>query len=181
MFIRLKTRKQGDKTLSYAYLVSSKHRKKGAKQKVIRYLGKVYSFERTKNRSFDDFINGPAESFISLKPLKTSLIGLVKLELENHDFTRISKNKYAKGKLLVNLSTKDVKDISNSKPVCIAINDGYLTSYTLSKMLNFKAPEALERDVGKALAKRILAAGVLLDQGIFVLLFQKLKRELSIR
>lgn len=180
MFIRIKNREQGGRSLSYAYLVSSKHRKKGAKQKVAKYLGKVYSFERSKNKSFDEFVSGSAQAFISLKPLKTSLMSLVKLELENHDFMKISKNKYAKGNLIVNFTTKDVKDISNNKPVCIALNDGYLTSYTLSKMLNFKAPEALERDVGKAMAKRILAAGVLLDQSVFVLLFQKLKKELSI-
>lgn len=179
MFIRLKTRKTPSGLSSYAYLVSSRHRKKGAKQKVNRYLGKVYSFQRLGSLAFQDYLQEDPISYIAKKSLKTSFYSLIRHELANHGFEKITLNKHRNSNVLVNLSTREVKEISTGKPVCVTMNDGFLTGYTLSKLLNFKAPEALNKEIGKDLAKRLLNSGVLLEEPVFIALFQRLQRDLS--
>ena len=180
MFIRIKTRKNSQGiSSSYAYLVSSRYRKKGVKQKISKYLGKVHSFERVKNVSLQEYLKEDPTAYINKKPLKTSFASLLRHELENHNFIKLSGNRLINSNILVNLSTREAKDIATGKPICLSLNDGFLADYTLSRLLNFKAPEALDKEIGKEMAKRLIGAGILLDEQIFVLLFQKLQKELS--
>jgi len=168
MFIRTKSRKSKDgTTLKYAYLVNNKYRKKGPKQKVRKYLGKVIELEKTQNNTFSN------EDI----PLKKSILELLKLELLNHSFSEETSTIYKKDDVIVDLAKKVV--LKSNKSIYLAFNDGYLGTYTLTKILNYKPPEALDKEVGKDLAKKLISVGILLNSETFLNLFNKLKQDIK--
>jgi hypothetical protein len=130
---------------NYAYYVETINTPKGPRQKVKQYLGRVFSFEHE--------INNTQE--ISGQNKKTYLNSLVQREifainLENIKFNTI-KMSFVKG----------------NKNIVLKLNDGFLTSFTINRLLNFKKSDDLNKDA-LTLANFFLQAGLTISEEEFV-------------
>jgi len=160
-FIRVKTVNGGE----YAYLVENKWYKrrhksknKGSRQKVSKYLGKVYSFEKKHDTGFFEFMN-IIELPVYLKNISVDQViqDMVKWELYLHE---IDTNRF-----IINFDSKKVKD--KNKEVSLKINEGFLNTYTLSRLFNLKSKDSYY------LAKSFIEAGIEVPKEVFVELFSK--------
>ena len=172
MFIRTKK----IKNQLYAYLVKNtwKKRKKSSRQKTHSYLGKVIKPQKTQNKTFQEFINYNFEE----APIKKLIKDLIKLELYNHNFKQVSKNKYEYENIIVNL--KDKKVTKGKKEICLEINNNFLCSYTLRKLIDFSPKKDLTQlQIGKQLANSFESAGIILPKEIFVIVAKKVLKEIE--
>jgi len=178
MFIRTKTRKnKAGKRKTYAYLVINKYRKtrKTPKQKVSKYLGRVYAFKRAKEQP-----QPLTSEYIIQNDYKTILKALISSELKARGFVKKGEG-LEKEAIRVDLSARKIFDKGKQNNVCITLNDGFLTEYTLRQALDFRPPEgAAEREIGKALGDAIVSAGIPVDQGLFITLFRKIMASLDL-
>ncbi len=158
MFIRTKKIYGQD----YAYLVKNSWTGGGARQKVAKYLGKVHRPEKVRNKTFQEHISGQgAEDYFNSREFKEILNELIKLELHNHG---LDDQYYVVGSEFKTLSGKDI---------VVAMNTGHLCTDTVKVLHDYKT----ENDDGFMLASLITAAGLNVEQEIFVLLFEKAKAE----
>ncbi len=167
MYIRTKTRtnKSGRK-YTYAYLAEIKQRRNHPKQKVIKYLGRVYKTERTANNTPKIL---PSESFNEM------ILALIKKELENHDFKETAQKTVKKEDLEIDLGKLTVTNAKNSKQACIQLNQGMLCSYTLKNLLSYQPPKEDIKRIGKHFAKTVVEAGIQASQPIIIEIFKKLQ------
>ncbi len=89
MFIRVKNIRKKGKEYKYAYIVSNKWRKtrKEAKQKVKKYLGKVYSFDKVSDKDFFGFYSiTDALEYVKGNDKKKIVSDMVRFELLSHGF-----------------------------------------------------------------------------------------------
>lgn len=90
MFIRVKW----IKNQPYAYKVSNIWRKrKGTKQEIKGYLGRVYYLNPEKELSFEEFIGSNLAEYIEKNQPRTVILDLIRYELIKHGFTYKSNNK----------------------------------------------------------------------------------------
>lgn len=147
----------------YAYLVENKWYKRGFKrkgrgprQKVGKYLGKVYSFTKADNIGFFEFNKiDNVESYIKSNAREQIIRELVEWELARHN---ISKEEFT-----IDFSSKIVS--KGKKKVSLRINEGFLNSFTLARLFNMK------RNEGYYLAKCFVEAGIEIPKEVFVGLF----------
>jgi len=158
-FIRIKKIAGKD----YAYLVENKWykkrsgtRSKGPRQRVSKYLGRVFSFEQANEDSF--------EQFNDIKDLKQHIISntedvvikdLINWELHRHGINHQE----------FQVDFRSRKVLRNNKSVSLKINEGYLNSYTLRRLFNLKSDESLY------LAKCFVDAGIQIPKEVFVELY----------
>ncbi len=167
MYIRVKNRKnKSGHESSYAYLVVAKHRKKHPKQKVKLYLGRVFKLEKRENNEEELKIDFK-------KNLKAIFSDFVRITIIECGFKEIEENKLKKEKIIVDLNNLIVYNEETGKKICLKINEGFICDLTLKKLVLFKPPEAIEREIGKSLAKMLLEAGIAIKSDSFVALFQK--------
>ena len=165
MFLRIKKINK----IQYAYLVDNrwykrrtKGRGKGPRQKVKKYLGRVYSFDKVEDKHFFDFKNiGNIEEYIKNNEKNDIIKDLVELELFKH---KIGKE------FLINFDDKKV--LKGNKEVSLAINEGFLNSYTLARLLDFKFEHDAEK-AGLDFAKYFVEAGIEVPKEVFVGIFGK--------
>ncbi|PIN76175.1 hypothetical protein COV18_00575 [Candidatus Woesearchaeota archaeon CG10_big_fil_rev_8_21_14_0_10_37_12] len=151
----------------YAYLVENEWTPWGSRQKVTKYLGRMYAVERFKN-----YIISLPQQF------KQSIIEIIRQEVLNHGFTadmsfHPANTLYKKDDLTLNLETLAVR--KRKKDVVLGMNEGYLCEYTIKDLLNY-APnedESPEKNA-KKLANLVLEAGLKLTDGQFVWLFNSI-------
>ena len=170
MFIR--TKKINKK--EYAYVVKNtwKKRKKESRQKVSSYLGRIYKLEKINNNQL--------EADYEKQSYKKTILDLIRLELLNHDFKEIKKNIWQKEEFIVDLKNKKVYDLKNKKNICLEINNNFSCNYTLRKLINFIPKKGLtELQIGKQLANSFEAAGVSVSKDIFVIIAQKVLKEVK--
>lgn len=167
MFIRTKKIKGKD----YAYLVRNvwrkriKNGKKGSRQKVSKYLGKVHRFEKIADNDFFKLFNvNDIAKYIEFRGQKGVIKDLIKLELINRGFKE--------GKILVNSDVQFnmenlafIRDGKEAKAV-IEMNEGFLCKETISKVINFKAGD--EEREGMNLADAFVSAGLAVPEEVFV-------------
>ncbi|MEK6951800.1 MAG: hypothetical protein AABX29_02185 [Nanoarchaeota archaeon] len=178
MYIRSKKRKlNSGKIVEYAYLVSIKHRKtKTPKQKVKKYLGRIYKLEKKENKPFKEFIAQDLDSYFKSNSLTKIKKDLIKLELFNYGFLEISKDILVFNNFRVNLKKLEVLDNKNN-PISLEINNNFINSYTLNRILNYNPPKSLSQlQLAKEYANSLLSLGLTLPEDVFVMLF---KREFS--
>lgn len=175
MFIRIKNIK-GSK---YAYLVKNKWYKHKSKsgQKVQKYLGKVYSLTSSKEMSFQDYTKEETNFYVQHNPLKTIFTDLIRFELKKHNFIEKNDSILIYQNLAVNLSNYKVYDIKTGKGICLELNQGFLSSHTISNLLNFKHSEGKDLKLGKLLGNTILDTGIALDKDLFIQIFQKIYKK----
>lgn len=174
MYIRSKKRKlNSGNIVEYAYLVSIKHRKtKTPKQKVKKYLGRIYKLEKKDTKSFQEFINQDLDLYFKSKPLKKIKKDLIKLELQNYGFLEISKDILKFNDFKVNLTK--IKVLDKTKQISLEINNNFINSYTLNKILNYTPPRNLSQlQLAKEYANSLLSLGLTLPEDVFVRLFKK--------
>ena len=154
MFIRKKTIKSQD----YAYLVQNKYnkRKKQSRQRSTKYIGKIIKLDK--------------ETQVKSSSINESIIQTLKQLKFTHK----------KDILTFNDITIDLKNSSvskSNKPVCLEINNGYLCSHTLKKLLDFKPPKSTSKDIAKELASSLVNTGINIDEGSFISIFNSQFKE----
>jgi len=160
-FIRIKTIAGND----YAYLVESKWYKrrhkgknKGPRQKVSKYLGRAYSFDKANDKDFLTFkYIDDLEQYLNNNNKNQIFRDLVEWELFRHD---INKEEFT-----IDFNTNKI--MKGKKEVSMRMNEGFLNSFTLNRLFNLKAGESYY------LAKCFVEAGIDVPKEVFVGLFGK--------
>ena len=148
----------------YAYVVENEWKRKGSRQKVKGYLGRIYRFNLNKDIGFLEFKNiESAENYINENDFKKIISDLVEWELFRHE---IDKNKFA-----IDLNGMNV--MQNGRNVVLLINDGFICNLTLKNIFEFKS-EGDESNDGSRLARVFVESGIKIPQDFFISLFGKL-------
>ena len=182
MFIRIKKIRKKDKVYQYAYIVENRWRKrpkrgrKGARQKVKGYLGRVYFPDKQESKDFFEHYNiNDIEGYVKdNKHNRTRIVNeLVKLELINHGF------KEKEGILFFNSIFFDIgnnelhsineKNIKNKK-VVLKINDGFMCNETINKLVKGSFGD----ETGYEFAKAFVDAGINIPKELFVKLYESM-------
>ncbi len=167
VFIR--TKKINDNL--YAYLVENITTTNGSRQKVKQYLGRVYQLKNKDNFEFN--FDHQGDIILKMVLHKLKLFGFKKNEEYNQEggFDYHYKNFiFSPAKFALTKKTKS----KTVKEAVIALNDGYLCSFTLQRLVNFKKSKDVQKD-GYLLAKYFLEAGFNISQEMFVKYYQGLK------
>ena len=148
---------------SYAYLVESNNTKEGPRQKVKKYLGRVYQLEKKDNN---------IESTIDYSSKKKILQSLILNELSPLGFNK-DKNQYKHQNIIFSTEDFTITNTKNKKEAILKLNEGYLSSFTLNRLFNFKKSSDLTADA-HLLAKYFLEAGLIINEKNFVKFYQLL-------
>ena len=183
VYIRIKNfKKKNGEVVGYAYLVENKWKKrvkkgskKGARQKVKGYLGKVHNFERISDKEFmTHFSVEDVKAHFDEHGMNKVVRDLVRVELLNHGFDETG-DFYANGDLAVYMGKdffiKNLKEDKERKLV-VAMNEGFLCKETLGNLLKFKA-KGDEQEVGLQLGNALLGAGLKVPNELFVEMFER--------
>ena len=165
MFVRIKSIKGKD----YAYMVRNvwRKRKKGSRQKVAGYLGRVYRFENIYSKSFNEFYRiEDLESYVKNKGKKEVINDLIRLELVNRGFKEEGE-KLVNGKLAFDMEKLAFFVSDKKAKAVIEMNEGFLCKETISRLVNFKSELEEERE-GYDLANAFVEAGLSVPQEVFV-------------
>ncbi len=165
MFLRVKKIKGKE----YCYLVENVWTKKGARQEVKCYLGRVYSFKQDKNDFFDYHRVKDVSRYLKKRSKKEIVTDLVVWELGKLGFKE-------KGKFLMNkevtLDSRRLRITKNGRDVAVKLNEGFLCGFTLKRLLKFKKSDEIEHD-SVVLAKYFVEAGIDVPQELFIGFFEK--------
>ncbi|MBR9682940.1 hypothetical protein GOV03_00165 [Candidatus Woesearchaeota archaeon] len=153
----------------YCYLVQNKHTKKGPRQKVKKYLGRAWKLEQKKELDFLDFLKVNNFNDYFKKSKKEILMGLVQWELIRHGFQE-KKDSLVNQDISFNI--KNNKIIKKDKEVLLALNEGFLCSFTTGRILKFKKSGDLQKDA-LTLAKYFVEAGIKIPQEVFIGFYEK--------
>jgi len=164
-FIRTKKIK-GNK---YVYLAENKWMKRGKRVKQIsrKYLGRLFRLEKEQDIDFFSFhkIDDKGEYFDKYR--EEIIYDVIKWELYRHGFLKI-RNIWKKDDIYVNLRLKQV--LSERGKAALGMNEGFLTGYTMSRLIRYKA--YIEEDAYE-LAKLFVEAGLDVPKPVFVAVFSK--------
>ena len=148
----------------YAYVVENEWHKKGSRQKVKGYLGRVYKFDLKNDFGF----------------LEYSKIEDVHNYIENNNKSKIINDliewelfKFGINKEEFSIDLPNIKVQKNKRDIALLINDGFMCNLTLRNLFEFK-PEGDEQTDGYRLARAFVEAGIKIPQDIFIGLFGKL-------
>ncbi|MFC1697273.1 hypothetical protein ACFL1H_03000 [Nanoarchaeota archaeon] len=175
MFIR--TKKIKGKEYAYKVVNVWRKRKKGSRQKVGKYLGKVIDLEPKENMDFFEFINKEPNQYLNNSQPVDIIKDLIELQLHNYGFERKRKT-YLRDNYIFHMPTLKVKDVRD-KNVVLRLNQGFLCERTVKDLLNFKTDFSTEREIATKLANQILETGLVIPDEVFVFLFQKVLAELK--
>ncbi len=153
-FIRIKKINNNN----YAYLVETQSTSKGPRQKVKQYLGKVFELELNNQTDIKSRLENKNKKFF-LRSLILNEIST--LDFEANKIISFCSNKFT------------ITNKKNKKEAIIKLNDGYLSSFTLQRLLNFKKTNNLNQDA-ISLAKYFLEAGINISKENFVKFYQLL-------
>ena len=166
MYIRIKKRKTKLSIIEYAYEAKNVRTKKGPRQKIVSYLGKVHYLKNSGlilpfYLSTDDI-----EGYFLNKGLKNTVEELLIFELIRHGFYKNNKALLSNG-LKVNLDDKTVINENGGKLV-LGINKGYLCSKTLKKCFD----DIENSSDTKKLIKSLLLIGLDPEESSFTQIFR---------
>jgi len=167
MYIRTKTRtnKSGN-TFTYAYLAQIKRPRKKPKQKIVKYLGRVYTFSKI----------GTKQPVINLNQTMQDLFySLVKAELENHGFSEIAPQKLRNEGIEVDVNQTTIINKNTGKRACIQLNQGILCEETLKNLLEYSPPQENIKKISQHFAKTVIEAGIQAPETVMVQIFQKIQ------
>ncbi|MEK6861590.1 MAG: hypothetical protein AABY07_06485 [Nanoarchaeota archaeon] len=169
MFIRIKKRKSVSGTKKFAYLVRSKHCKKGPRQKVILYLGKVFEIKKVKTKKH----KAKKKNYNDLEDF---LVDLVVRELRRYGFRHKGSHVFNNFKFFIDLPKRRVYDDKNNK-IVLAVNYGVLCDYTLNKLFEksyiIEKPEIVTKDIGK----KLISAGISIKNKEFIQLYDIISKK----
>ena len=159
-FIRIKKINNNN----YAYLVETQNTPKGPRQKVKQYLGRIYELE--------DYNKTNIKTEIRNNNKKSLLQSLINKELSMNGFKE-KKEKISNKNFSFCLNKFTITKRKNNKKVTLKLNEGYLSSFTLQRLLNFKKTNNLNQDA-KSLAKYFLESGINISEENFIKFYQLL-------
>lgn len=149
----------------YAYLVENKWYKrkhkgknKGPRQRVNKYLGRIYSFNKAENIDFFSFKKiDNLELYLKNNSNNKNKIfrDLIEWELFRHN---INKEEFA-----IDLNNRKIK--RSNKEISLKMNDGFLNSFTLARLFDLKSGDSYY------LAKCFVEAGIEVPKEVFVGVF----------
>jgi len=139
----------------YAYLVESVKTKKGPRQKVKGYLGRVHELEKVGNFEIEH---------------ENVLVKLTLQVLAGHGFKE-NESRWKLNGLIFNPKSMELKQ--KKKNVIIGVNEGHFCGFTLKRIKDFKKTADPVQD-GRRLAKYFLEAGLPVQERDFVEYYQKL-------
>ncbi len=150
----------------YAYIVENKWHRKGSRQKVKGYVGRVHRFNLKSNVGFLEHLNiENAEAYLQDNDFKKIINGLAEWEILRHG---VNKEEFA-------IDLNSIKIKKSNKDVALHINEGFLCGHTLKNLIEFKAVD--EQSDGYRLARAFVEAGIKVPQEVFVGLFGKVHKE----
>ncbi len=188
MFVRIKKRRNKKGFYEYAYLVRNVWTKKGARQRVTKYLGKVITIgenEEKINFELKDLLDNDLKGFI---------MNLFEIELMKMDFIEkegVFKNN--KLGLSINLKTLEFKTKSG-KEFVLKSNEGFMCKDTIKDLLLFidhytkeeikrispanneKGEFETRRELTKELASKMLESGLPANENYFIMMHEKLQK-----
>ena len=148
----------------YAYLVENEWRRKGSRQKVKDYIGRVYRLNLVNDIDFLQYRKiENIQSYIENNDKNNIINDLIEWELFKFG---IKKEEFS-------IDIINAKIQKGKKNIALWINEGFMCDYTLKNLLEFKSEGDEEID-GYRLAKSFVEAGIKVPQEIFVGLYQKL-------
>ena len=148
----------------YAYLVENKWYKRKAKgrgrgprQRVSKYLGRVYVFDKVNDVDFYNFMKiNDLEGY--LKNNKSTVFrDLVEWELFRHSINKED----------ITIDYTNKKILKNNKEISLRMNEGFLNSFTLNRLFGLRAGDSYY------LAKCFVEAGIQIPKEVFVGVFGK--------
>lgn len=163
MFVRVKT----IKGKRYGYKVVNKWTKKGARQRVKGYLGRVHDFDKTGEEVFDENIEGLSSKKILRK--------LTKWELLRHEF----KDEGVMKRDGIEVDLKAGKISCKGRKCCLEMNEGFMCDDTLKGLFNCK-PKGDEDEVAYQLANICLEAGLMPPKPILNVVYNCIIKEAGI-
>ncbi len=144
----------------YGYLVSNYWEAGKTKQKVAKYLGKIYSLEKQQDVALP-----------SLPEIYSdALIEAIAWELSRHGFVRTEKQMLKDG-IIVDFSNHTVKGKSNA---VLKLNEGFLCEHTLKQMVSYTPSSEYPEKEGPRFASMLLEAGISKDA--FVELYERVHK-----
>lgn len=157
-------RKKSIKGHEYAYLVENvwkKRPKKGCRQKVKSFLGRVHIPKLKANKDFLEYNNiKDIESYVKENSFRKIIKELVMFELFMRGASDFSVDF---DKLIVS---------KKGRNAVIQMNEGFLCSHTLKNLANFKLKHGEE--AGYSFAKVFVEAGIKIPEELFIKIFEKL-------
>ena len=173
-------RKKKIKNREYAYIVENRWRKrvgkgskKGARQQVKGYLGRVFKLEPKKEIDFfSHFSIDSAEEYIKDNDKEAIIKDLLRFELIKHGFEEAGKL-LSNGSILVDLDSIGFYNAegNDSKKIVLELNEGFMCKETIESLVNLKIKE--NEDSGFKLASAFVEAGLKVPKEVFVGFFGK--------
>lgn len=161
VFIRLKNRVSNGGGLDYAYLVENSYRRNGPRQKVKKYLGRIYKFEPIQEISF----------MFEKGSYKNMLNSLFDFELRKHGFV-LKDNIYVFGDCSVDLNNLKVCNLIGKK-IVLQMNAGFICEYSLNELFNLRYYGG--ENFKKEFAKKLVLSGLDVKPEVFVELYNLIK------
>ncbi|MBI2564489.1 hypothetical protein HYV79_00675 [Candidatus Woesearchaeota archaeon] len=152
-FIRIKK----IKGQNYAYLVKNTWTKKGCRQNVGKYIGKVINCKKLQN-----------DHTLTKETYSERILEIIQQELLNHGF-KTETNNLVFEDISISINPLNVK--KKNKNIALQINEGFMCQETLQQLQEFM-PKS-EKDLEK-LAVLLVEAGIKLNQNIFLQLCEPL-------
>jgi len=157
-------RKKYIKGKPYAYRVKNSWTRKGARQKVSSYLGRVYELKGKESDYNSGYRGLDAYSIIC---------SLLEWVLLDHGF-HCQGRRYINGSLSVSLGSCRVR--SGKAKAVLYVNGDYMCDYTLRKLIRFTSDKD-RMGAGKELAGAFISAGIPVPRDVFVHVFEKVYKE----
>ncbi len=160
MFFRIKKIKGKE----YAYIVENEWKRRGCRQKVKGYIGRVYRLKLTNDVNFKEYRKiEDMQSYVEANE-KNKII---------HDLAEWEFFKFGVKKEEFSIDVNSAKVQKKKKNVALWLNDGCMCGNTLKNLIEFKS-EGDEQSDGYRLARAFVEAGIKVPQEIFVGIYQKL-------
>jgi len=144
----------------YGYLVENYWQAGKTKQRVSKYLGKIYTPEKQQDISIPSL----PETYTD------ALIEAVAWELSKHGFNRTGKQMIKDG-IIVDFSNHTVRGKSNA---VLKLNEGFLCEHTLKQMVSYIPSSEYPEKEGPRFASMLLEAGISKDA--FVELYERVHK-----
>lgn len=177
MFTRIKK----IKNIPYAYLVESSWDNGKARQKVVKYLGKVHTLQKQKDISFDEFCEQEKQQVTENTSYENTILLLITWTLSQHDFTKdpLLKEKWIWKEGTLTFDPKELSIKSAKKDATAKINEGFMSTYSIKQLLSIELNKRLmeQRQAATMLAKAFVSVGIEIPSDIFIMVFEKVYKE----
>jgi len=173
VFIRQKRIKKS----YYAYLVENIWTKKGSRQQVKAYLGRIVDLEPDEKKFTDTLSN--IQDYVTQNSITQIVHELITFELRRSGFNETLTLGNLKFEIKTYSTTLLRKD---GKPgnIILKSHDGYICKETISPLLAFNPMGEDDREDATILAKLFVEAGLQVPKELFIELYQKLRKNTPI-